>query len=175
MKLRDLKEQPTPTKPGTYAAVKFDDSTNSAISQYVSDNNIPNGCAVSKLHTTVVYSRKHLPDLQALGTISPPWVGTPTELDVFDTRPTDGSTPKRCLVLKYVCPELDKRHNFIMDEHEAQYDFDEYIPHVTLSYDIGELDIKKLPDVSAAIPEIRITSEYVEDLNLSWANGSTKE
>jgi hypothetical protein len=72
-------------------------------------------------------------------------------------------------VLKYDCKDLNKRHKELMDEHKATYDFPKYEPHVTLSYDIGDLDIKQLPDIKELLPVINVIHEYGEDLDLSWS------
>jgi 2'-5' RNA ligase len=56
-----------------------------------------------------------------------------------------------------------------MKKHDATYDFPEYKPHITLSYDIGDLDEKNLPDIGKYVDEIGIDEEYGEDLDLNWA------
>jgi len=176
MKWSDLyeKEQTEETR-GTYAAVKFDKATVDALQDYIHENNIPNGVAPGKMHTTLLYSRKYCPDYTAQGKISPPWIGTPSELDVWPTKGKNRDEPeKRCLVLKYKCTELSDRHKSLMDEHNASYDFPDYLPHITLSYDIGDLDEKELPDVTKFLGEIKIVDEYGEDLDLDWASKSTK-
>ena len=76
----------------------------------------------------------------------------PGEFDVWETSPTQGAKT-RCLILKIDCPELVARHKELMDEHEATYDYPVYQPHITLSYDIGDLDINDLPDVKKTIPK----------------------
>lgn len=167
MKLRDLFEKKE-TK-GTYAGVCFNDETTQAIKKYISDNNIPNGVPVDKLHTTLLYSRKFLPDYVPQGDIDPPFTGTVTGLTVWLTQ----DKKSRCLIMKYDCPELTERHKFLMETHGATFDYDSYKTHVTLSYDIGDLDHKKLPDVAAEIPEITIVKEYSEVLDLNWAKNSS--
>lgn len=156
-------------KKGTYAGVKFDTETNKILHKYMKDNNIPNSVRPDKLHTTVLYSRKHLPNYKAPGKLEHFISGKPIEFEVWPTRPTDGSNPARCLVLRYDSPELVKRHNELMKQHDATYDFPDYKPHITLSYDIGDLDEKKFPDIKKYIDEITITDEYQEDLDLDWA------
>jgi len=75
-------------------------------------------------------------------------------------------------VLTYDCPELIDRHNALMKEHGATFDYDEFKPHVTLSYDVGrEFDTKKLP--VADIGDINVIDEYSEELNLDWAKDNT--
>jgi hypothetical protein len=54
-----------------------------------------------------------------------------------------------------------------MKLHKAEYDFDEYKCHITLSYDIGDFDYKKL-NPKDFVKSIEVVKEYQEDLNLDW-------
>ena len=153
---------------GTYSGVKFDDNTVNAVLKYIKDNKIPEGLPGNKLHSTVLYSRKYLPDYSPAGDYDEALEGTPTTFDVWPSENDDGTTSK-CLVLKYDCKGLNKRHKELMDEHKATYDFPKYEPHITFSYNIGDLDIKKLPDIKSVLPNIKVVHEYGEDLDLNWA------
>lgn len=156
------------TNKGTYAGVKFSDDTSKLIKQYLDDNKIPNAISPNKLHTTLLYSRKHLPDYKAIGTYPKPLIGTPGNFDVWKSNNEDGSSTN-CLVVEFDCPELSKRHDELMDEHKATYDFPDYKTHITLSYDIGDMDIKDLPSFIDTVPTIKICKEYQEQLDLDWA------
>lgn len=171
MKLNDIYES-TPQK-GTYAGVHFDYDTKRRIEKYIKENNIPNPVPLHKLHNTLIYSRKFLPKFEAQGRIDPPWIGEPIEFDVFTAQPDEDGNKARCLVLKFESTECTERHNEIMDKHGATFDYDEYTPHITFSYDIGDMDIKDLPDPVEAIGDIKIVDEYQEDLNLNWAKENT--
>lgn len=174
MKLTDVLTEDT--KPGTYAGVHFDQETIDKIIKYIKENDIPNPVPKNKLHTTLLYSRKYLPDFKAEGKLDKPMSGTPDQLVVWETNGKERNEPtSRCLILKYKCPELVKRHDFLMDTHKATYDFPEYIPHVTLSYDIGDMDIEELPDPKKTIDQIVIVEEYQETLNLDWAKQHGKD
>lgn len=167
MKLRDiLMEQ---QERGTYAGVKFSPDTVARIKAYIKDNNIPNPLRSEKFHTTLVYSRKYIPEYEPAGKYPEPMIGTPVRLDVWKTKPTDGSEPSNCLVMEYDCPELTARHEELMAEHGATHDYPEYRTHVSLSYSIGDLDYKTLPDIIEGIGPIEIVEEYGEDLDLNWA------
>lgn len=155
---------------GTYAAVRFDDKTTTAIAKYIEDNDIPNGTPEAKMHCTVLYSRKHCPNYEPAGEIDPPWTGTPDKLEVWESRgKLRDEKPSRCLVMKFKCDKLNERHKELMDEHDVTYDFPEYKTHITLSYDIGDMDETKLPDIKEAVGEMKIVEEYGEDLDLSWS------
>jgi hypothetical protein len=161
MLLTELKQQPD----GTYAGIRMTDKTTKSIAKWIADNDIPNAVPTDKLHTTLLYSRKHLPDYSAAGSYDSLMIGKPTKFDVWES--ADGDT--RCLVLEYKCKELVDRHNELMDKHGATYDFDEFKPHVTVSYDIGDMDIKSLPMLEC---DIEIEKEYMEELDLNWAKSN---
>lgn len=173
MKLFEIIEEQQETK-GTYAAVRFDPATKAAIAKWIENSKIPNPTNTDKLHCTVLYSRKYCPDYEPLGDIDPPWIGKPDKLEVWESRgKLRNEEPKRCLVMKFSCDDLVKRHEELMKEHDATYDFPEYKTHITLSYDIGDMDEADLPDISS-IGDITIVEEYGEDLDLDWAAKSTK-
>ena len=172
MKLKDLYEQPQENKTGTYAGVRFDTDTNRALHEYTRTNKIPNSVRPDKFHSTVLYSRKHLPEYKPAGKLEPTLKGNPKGFTVWKTNASaaaENNAPQsNALILLYDSPELVERHKALMKEHDATYDFPEYIPHVTMSYDIGDMDIKELPDVSELGP-LNIVEEYGEDLDLDWA------
>lgn len=170
MKLTDLLEDKKDGKKGTYAGVNFSDKTIDSITAYIKDNKIPNHTKFDKLHTTLLYSRKYLPDYEPAGKLDKPMNGKAEEFEVWDSQPDDDGHVAKCLVLRYHCPKLVKRHVSLMDEHKGTYDFDEYKPHITFSYDIGDMDIKDLPDFDG---KIEVINEYGEDLNLDWAKDNS--
>lgn len=149
-------------KEGTYSGVHFDNATKKAIRLFTKENDIPNVVPRDKLHTTVLYSRKHLPDYKPLGKLDTPLIGKFKQFDLWKSQ--DGN---QCLVMLFDCTDLVDRHKFLMKEHDATYDYDEYKPHVTLSYDVGEnFNLKSLPSYEGPI---NITEEYMEPLVLDWA------
>ena len=170
--MEDLYEAKKEKKDGTYAGVHFSEATQTALKDYISDNEIPKPVPGNKLHTTVLYSRKHLPDYKPQGDIEPPYVGTPDGFEVWKTQPDDDGNTSNCLILKFKCPKLVDRHNALMKEHDATFDFDEYKTHVTLSYDIGDTDIKKLPPFEG---KLELANEYAETLNVDWAKSNTEK
>jgi hypothetical protein len=171
MKLRELAEARTSTqKPkGSYAGLHLSEDTQRRIKKFIDDNKIPNGVPSDKLHTTLIYSRKFLPAYKAQGELDPPWVGTPKTFHVWKTQPTE-HTPKvaRCLVLEVDCEDCIDRHEYLMKEHGATFDFDKFTPHITLSYDIGDEQISRFGDPKE-IGDIEYVEEYGEDLNPNWA------
>ena len=168
MKLEELKEE---KQKGSYAGVKFSKKTNDDLVNYIKANKIIGGVPKNKLHCTLLYSRKFLPDYKAKGKLSPPMIGKPKGFHIWKTQ-----SGKHALVLTFSCPELVKRHKELMKDHDAQYDYDEYKTHVTLSYDVGEeFKIKDLKDIEDFVENIEIVKEYQEDLDLDWADTNVKK
>lgn len=159
-------------KKGTYAGVRFSTATVNNIQKYIENNKIPNPVGSTKMHTTLLYSRKHCPDYEPAGDLDPPMIGKPTKFAIWPSQPDENGNPNNCLVLEYKCPDLVKRHKELMKEHDAEYDWDEYKTHVTFSYNVKDLDIKDLPTFE---DDLEIANEYGEDLNLDWAKENAKD
>ena len=170
MRLIDLFEKKE--KKGTYAGVHFSKKTIDAIKKYVKDNEIPNPLKADKLHSTVLYSKKYLPEFEAAGKLEEPLIGKPTKFEKWPSQPDSDGNVAMCLVLKFDCEDLVKRHEFLMKQHGGTYDFDEFKPHITFSYDVADLQCKDLPVFSE---NIEIVEEYGEDLNLDWAKKNTEK
>lgn len=160
MKTRNefLKEQ----KQGTYVGVRFSDQTKNDIREYINNANFPNPIDVDKLHTTLIYSRKYLPDFQPKGQLDSPIIGNFIQFQVWDTQ--DG---KRALVMLYEAPQLVARNAEITDEHGATSDYDSFKLHLTLSYDLEDFDVWPLDKYFGVL---EITEEYMEPLDLDWVN-----
>lgn len=157
MKLNEIAKKPD----GTYVGVKLDKESCKKIKELCKELDVPNRVPTDKMHSTIIYSRKHVPELKADNS-KYPMIGTPTELHIFNTQDN-----KRALVLKLKCPKLVDRHNDIMSEYQTTYDYPEYIVHVTLSYDCGEFDPSSF---DGNLPDVVFVSEYVQDLVLDWQN-----
>ena len=144
---------------GSYAAVKFDPTTIKALEAYQYDNQIPVPLTSDEFHSTVMFSRNYVPDFQTLGEI-PKWEGMFTKWGSF---PSDDES---ALVLKYDCWQLKERFQEIMKKYDATWDHKDFTPHITLSYNVGDLDISKLPDYDGPII---IIEEYNNDLDIGWS------
>ena len=152
--LKEEKEQK-----GLYVAVKYNQSAGDDLLDFIKKYNIPSTMKSEDFHTTLINSRK-CADIQDLDDdMGDSEIGAkPTELHVFET-----FDKKRALVIKLDCPYLLERHKYLMQKYNLTYDYNEYIPHITLSYDIGEMEIPK--DVKF-LEFFRIQAEYQEELNL---------
>lgn len=152
------------TEQGTYAGIRFSQDDEDTIMDIVKKIGVPNSIEKSDIHLTLLYSRKYLPNYEP-APYTDMWA-YPKEFEIFN-----GQDNKSILVLKVDSPDLVKRHKELMDEHKATYDYPEYIPHITLSYDTEDFmplsDIKKR--FTKILPkEFHIISEYMENLKLDW-------
>lgn len=170
--LKSFREYLSESAKGTYAGVRFSEGTVDNLIQLQGDLGIPNPVPYNKFHSTLLYSRKHLPKYVAKGACYLVSDGNEFTLEIWES----DKSFNRCLVLRYDCGMLSARHDFLMRYHEATYDFDEYKPHITLSYDVGDswTPLEKTVKFSDSSP-IEIVEEYQEDLNLDWSTSALKE
>lgn len=154
MKINELKP-----KTGTYVGLRVSEKSHDSIKNFCHTNNIPTkpGYFDRRLHTTVIYSRKHCD-----GLVAQPDTQHVAEFIGYDLFTADG---KDCvLVMKLNAPTVVARHLQIMAQYKATYDFPVYTPHITLSYNFtGE--ISNLPVYNESIV---LGNEYVEDLKIEW-------
>lgn len=149
---------------GTFVAVRFVEEAIGALMAFGTANGIPNMLSADDYHSTIVYSRRPLKNVDGQRNIFPHWAAKPIGFDVFETRGINGAPSTKCLVLKISSPDMLGRHEFFRRWEGASHDFPSYIPHITLSYDIGDYDITKLSDIATVLPEISISQEYSEEL-----------
>lgn len=160
MKLDELKEN----KNGTYAGYRFDEKDLDKIESWCKENNIPKPVSKKEMHVTLLYSKKPCPKYKPLGKLSSPIKAMIEEQEIWDTQ--DG---KRALVAKLDAPEMIKRQKQLMKEHNASFDYDEYKPHLTLSYDVGKnFSLDKKHNLKDSIDSIKAIEEYYEPLVDSW-------
>ena len=150
---------------GSYVGVTPAKESKNKIKQLIKQLKVDNPIARDKMHCTVIYSRKPISDFTAKGTLDPAIKAIPKSLKIFQTQ--EG---KNALVLELDCEELHYRHQSIMKEYGATYDYPEYIPHITLSYDCKDFDVSSISkeDLCNIIDCIEIDNEYYEDLKLDW-------
>lgn len=139
---------------GVYVGTLFDNESERLINDFIVDNNIPN--PNTDLHCTLIYSRKYADFPVSKNVLIDCYI---KELVIFNN-------DTNCLVAVLESDYLKERHKELMKRHDLTYDYDEYIPHIALSYDVpDDFDISKIE-----IPKwnIKIQSEYREDLDLKW-------
>lgn len=164
MKLKDLFETQQNQK-GLYAAVNFHSETVDNLLAYCERNNIKNSLLPEEFHSTLVYSRKPVPDFSPETVVGA--MGKPLKIEVWPSPPNEFKEKQtNCAVLVYESDYMQRRFDHAMSLG-ATFDYEKYTPHVTLSYDVGDdFDIDSLEDVQT-IGDIYITSEYTEELDLN--------
>ncbi len=115
MKLTEIRATPD----GTYAGARFSKVSRDNIEKYVAQNNIPNSPRMDSLHSTILYSRKYLPDFEPKGAYDPSIKGQPTGFEIWPSQPDENGKKANCLVLTFDAPDLVKRHESLMDKHDA--------------------------------------------------------
>lgn len=142
---------------GIYIAVKYSDNTEKALLNIQNKYEVPN--PNTEFHTTLIYSE--------VGDIPIPEDYDLTEYtgiidvssEIWDT--DDGRT----LVLVFKHDYLEEYHNKLMEKYGYEFSYDKYKPHITLSYDIGDLDIK----INEQIP-IEIINGYYSPIEENWVH-----
>lgn len=150
-------------KPGTFAGMKLSKESEDKILQFCEDNEVPNPVPREELHSTLLFSRKHLPNYQPKGDLPSSYISLENGYDIWDTSSGSDTDDRKCLVLKIKCDDLSNRHKELMDEHEGTWDYPTYDPHITMSYDIGAADLSNLD--TSTLGELEFVNEYGEDLN----------
>ena len=170
MKISELMTQEEKEQdPGTFAGVRFSKPSQDNIKKFCEQNDIPNGLPREKMHVTLLYSKKPCPNYEP--DQSPyPMSALIDDFEVWTSEHIEGK-PK-CLVAKLKCKELEDRHHALMDEHEATFDYPEYKPHMTFSYDIEDLDVspENLKKMLIEFPsgKVDLEREYREDLKKEY-------
>lgn len=149
------------TAQSTYCAIQFTEQSSQDIVDFASSHDVPNVIDVEKVHCTVLYSKKPISGFVALGDKVPQYEIAFSRYDVFRDRKSGNNS----LVMVLDCDELIEHHTEYMDQYGASWDFPTYIPHITLSYDIGDFDVSKLPPYDG---DIIADHEYAEPLDVEW-------
>jgi len=155
---------------GTYAAVKYEATTCAIVAEWCKINNIPNPVDVDKMHSTLIYSRVKIPteyqkDLDEIELRSRGWRFLPDEFKLMPTSSDKGAV-KEVLVLTLKAPELIQMHDDLCRKG-ATHDFDDFIPHVTLSYKVPtDFNLALTPPPVYFIP----SKIYFEPLDMNWSD-----
>ncbi len=146
---------------GTFAGVRFSDASVRTLKEFADANQIPNQTPTEDYHSTLLFSHTPLKDYEPWGAYKSALTAIPKYATIF------GDGDEKALVIVLDAPGLVKRHKYLMSKHpEATWDHDDFIPHVTLSYNAGDFDPNSL-DVSQIGP-LDFVEEYSADIEPDW-------
>lgn len=134
---------------GTYVSALVDDETKKKLDNWVTANKIENAADPDQYHSTLIYSRKGIPDVKDYN-IKLPITGEISEFKLFPTK-----TGPKCLVAIVDAKALDETHKNIRKIYGATHDFPDYHAHITLSYDYSG-------DIPGEVPSIPIKYDKIE-------------
>jgi len=141
---------------GVYVGLRVLDPANSQLVEFAEENKISNPSTTKerRLHVTTIYSRRWAPLVpDAARHLARPLA--------WRTFVAQGG--KRCLVLQLSAPSVQRRHRQLMSLYPLTFDYEVFIPHITLSYDAGDLDLGALPPFQE---DVWLGDEYVEELRI---------
>lgn len=121
------------------------------------------------MHVTVLYSRQPVDPIKMGTTWSDDQKGNLT------IKPGGPRAVEKlgmdAVVLLFASDDLSWRHRGMV-EAGASHDYDEYQPHVTLTYDAGNVDLDTIKPYAG---ELRFGPELFEPLDLDWKSKITEE
>lgn len=142
---------------GTYICAKFTEDTLDRIQEVQKKLGLLNPVKREDLHSTICFSRVYVP---FIASNENEFVSKTGHLEIFETN--DGPALVLCLDSDY----LKHRHE-LSNILGATYDYPDYKPHITLSYNLGSqyIDLERNNPIEI---EIISSKEVVEDLDLDW-------
>ena len=152
---------------GLYIAVNYNPYSVNKIIEIAENYQVPNIIASDKFHTTLIYSTKGAENVEVYDNIQ--YVVLPNALDIWTSK-----SGEKCLVLKVDCKQLVDRNKELMSRYGFVSDYPEYIPHITISYAIG--DWNRIDEMQSYLNSNKIynmlltTGEYMENLQTEWSD-----
>ena len=122
-------------KTGVYVGVKCDESCTKPLKEYFEDK-IPNVIPYDDFHSTLAYSKTWFEYNPTESEFS----ADIDKLHIFKNEKL-GHT---ALVILLKSKGLEDRHKEIHKDKNASYDYNEYKPHITMSYDVSSMTEKDL-------------------------------
>lgn len=156
---------------GIYVGVRYSDKTKKLLTELIETYHIPNAVKDKGFHSTLIYSKVSPEERLTLHEYKKPMsIGEHFKPEIWKQQ-----NDSYCLVITFDSPWLVNRHQTIMSERqELTYDFAEYKPHITLSYDVH----KEFPYDEIKLPKkmkLLLETEYQEALNIDYIVGGTEE
>lgn len=146
---------------GTYASVTFTSGSTKKLHDLQKKLNVPNPLTRNKFHSTLIFSRKELKNIDSRE------LRKVLDTNEFTMREWEQRNGVTCLVITFHSQWMDDRHKFYRSKG-GTHDFDSYEPHITLSYDItGHEGLFDGKVVNFETPLV-LAKEIVEPLNTNW-------
>lgn len=152
-----VKDETSKYQDGIYIAVSWDDESEKKIRrlQQMLDLEDP----IEDLHTTIIYSKpafdgevpQHNKTFKTDGDF---------ELDIF---PHWEEEDQKVLVLKFKSAQLTELHNKFKEMYGFNHDYDEFLPHISLTYDYKGSGEEMTPE---EIKEMLGTLETTDELTI---------
>jgi hypothetical protein len=136
---------------GTYVSAEVSEESGKKIFDWAKKKSIDGLIESKDYHSTIIYSRKGVPQVEGME-LPEKIEGKTVGWHIFPTQ--DGG---KCLALDIESPVLTNLHEHIMKEYGATYDYDEYKPHITVTYDYKETEAPKtFPKMKVVFDSFRI-------------------
>jgi 2'-5' RNA ligase len=140
---------------GIYISLSLNKQSKQNIKEYLLKQNIKE--SFDDFHCTIIYSKKEFSG-NIITDFSPIIVNS-TKLGRFINKEKE----ENVVVLHLEEDKINSLHNFYMKNYDFKYDFDEYKPHMTLSYFGDEIDFSKLEDITFPLEFDSLVIEEIND------------
>lgn len=144
---------------GVYVAMKTTLNSTKELLSFIKENKVPNPINDNDFHNTIIYSTSY-DNVEVDENLE-------IETKIIEYKVFVDGDGKNILVGILDNPKFKDIHEKFMNEYNLTYDYDEYIPHITLSYDIGDFDYTKLEKFDGVL---KFNNMYKEDLDLTWTS-----
>lgn len=144
---------------GTFIGIRLTSESANRILAWLEENNVKDPTPFKELHVTLLVDKTNTLDHDPIR-YDPPLVPKQDtyKVELF-------GKDQNILVLTFDCPQLTKRHDQVKKRFNVVEDWDEYRPHITLTYTVQEVTGPlEPPDFP-----IELSHEYVMRFDPSWA------
>lgn len=140
---------------GLFIGLQLSEQDLQNIENFQQGINVPNPVKKEDIHCTLFST---IDNLDYKSTLQLPLEITDMTLGKIKTQ-----SGVDCLVLYFNNEVLRQYHDSIAEKYHVRPFYPEFIAHITLSYDCGEINIKSI-DVNQYISRITFVKEYAEQL-----------
>lgn len=140
---------------GIYVGAKYSELSKQKLVKIINELEIPNPVAPKDLHTTIIYSR-----INGKVNLSKDFLAARLyKIDYFTSRKDE----RVCVLLLQSRDFMNEHMRIMSEDKNLTYDYDRYIPHITLSYNVPlEFNVQKKFEVGEDY--LLVAREYEEEL-----------